>query len=305
MGGHLESGGRSWPPSGRPANRLGKSAVYFIATRLKRDQGAGPTIIISPLLALMRNQISAAERYGVRLGTINSSNSDGENSQATKAVLANELDAVIISPERLANEEFVENVLRPVASTVGLLVIDEAHCISDWGHDFRPDYKRIRNILKFLPEQSPVLATTATANKRVMRDVMAQLGDLFDGPTRPAHSRVDSSPDNLFPRNGPSASRGSLIPCRNSMGPASSTSLQRAMRIWSQTGSRAAESQRLPITANCETSATMKTGRSGDVAKTICCTTVSRPWLLLPLSAWVSTSRTWPSSFISKAPDPS
>jgi ATP-dependent DNA helicase RecQ len=155
----------------------GKSAVYFIATALLRKQSAGPTVIISPLLALMRNQVDAARGYGVRLGTINSSNNKDENAAAESALLAGELDAIIISPERLANTEFVDAVLRPIANRVGLFVIDEAHCISDWGHDFRPDYKRIVSILKFLPPNMPVLATTATANERVTNDVAAQLGE--------------------------------------------------------------------------------------------------------------------------------
>ncbi len=154
----------------------GKSAVYFIATRLFRESGAGPTIIISPLLALMRNQIESAEVFGVKLGSINSSQDASENNEAANALLAGRLDAVIISPERLANPQFVEEVLRPVAESVGMLVIDEAHCISDWGHDFRPDYKRIKSILQFLPDNVPVLATTATANQRVMDDVKDQLG---------------------------------------------------------------------------------------------------------------------------------
>ena len=156
----------------------GKSAVYFIASKLMREKGAGPTIIISPLLALMRNQIHSAARHGVQLGTINSSNSQQDNNQAAHDLLADQLDAIIISPERLANTDFVEKVLRPVANRVGLFVVDEAHCISDWGHDFRPDYKRIVSILQFLPANVPVLATTATANKRVTQDVAAQLGDV-------------------------------------------------------------------------------------------------------------------------------
>ncbi|MDA9064385.1 RecQ family ATP-dependent DNA helicase [Pseudomonadales bacterium] len=155
----------------------GKSAVYFIATKLMRDQGFGPTIIISPLLALMRNQIESAAKYGVRLGTINSSNSVGENKSTVNAVVNGGLDAIIISPEQLAKPNFNDAVLDKIADKVGLFVIDEAHCISDWGHDFRPDYKRIVNILKFLPVNMPVLATTATANQRVMDDVCAQLGD--------------------------------------------------------------------------------------------------------------------------------
>ena len=154
----------------------GKSAVYFIATKLMREQGYGATIIISPLLALMRNQIDAAARYGVRLGTINSSNSDTDNNQTVLELLKDQLDAIIISPEQLSKPSFNDDVLQPMADRVGLFVIDEAHCISDWGHDFRPDYKRIINILPFLPTIMPVLATTATANQRVMNDVCAQLG---------------------------------------------------------------------------------------------------------------------------------
>jgi ATP-dependent DNA helicase RecQ len=154
----------------------GKSAVYFIASRLMREQGYGPTIIISPLLALMRNQIDSARRYGVRLGSINSSQTESENHRTQQLVVAGELDAIIISPEQLAKPSFNDNVLQPIADRVGLFVVDEAHCISDWGHDFRPDYKRIVNILPFLPVNMPVLATTATANKRVMDDVCHQLG---------------------------------------------------------------------------------------------------------------------------------
>jgi ATP-dependent DNA helicase RecQ len=155
----------------------GKSAVYFIATKLIREQGFGPTIIISPLLALMRNQIESARNYGVELGSINSSNSREEDDLTKEKLLKNELDAIIISPEKLANTNFMSSVFEPISDRVGLLVIDEAHCISDWGHDFRPDYKRIINILSFLPSNIPVLATTATANKRVMSDITGQLGD--------------------------------------------------------------------------------------------------------------------------------
>lgn len=155
----------------------GKSAVYFIATKILREQGYGPTIIISPLLALMRNQIDSAAKYGVKLGTINSSNTDDENNQTVVNIQNEILDAIIISPEQLSKPSFYDDVLRPVANRVGLFVIDEAHCISDWGHDFRPDYKRIVNILPFLPENMPVLATTATANQRVMNDICLQLGD--------------------------------------------------------------------------------------------------------------------------------
>ncbi|MBD2775685.1 RecQ family ATP-dependent DNA helicase [Iningainema tapete] len=153
----------------------GKSLVYFLATRLLRDRGAGCTLLISPLLALMRNQIAAAQRIGVKAATINSSNTDEWELVKTK-LLAGEVDILLISPERLANEEFREKILLPVSQKIGLFVIDEAHCISDWGHDFRPDYRRIVRILQALPQNIPVLATTATANNRVVNDIIAQLG---------------------------------------------------------------------------------------------------------------------------------
>ena len=155
----------------------GKSSVYFISTRILRDQGKGVTIIISPLLALMRNQLEAAERLGIKAISINSTNyEDWEKSK--RAVLNNEIDALLISPERLANENFMNNILRPIADRIGLFVVDEAHCISDWGHDFRPDYRRIVSILKFMPNGMPILGTTATANNRVCDDIVSQLGDI-------------------------------------------------------------------------------------------------------------------------------
>jgi ATP-dependent DNA helicase RecQ len=153
----------------------GKSAVYFVATLLLREQGAGPTVIVSPLLALMRNQIAAAERAGIRAVTINSTNiEDWEPIQ--ESILAGEVDVLLVSPERLNNPGFRDEVLPRLAATTGLLVVDEAHCISDWGHDFRPDYRRIRTLLGDLPDGIPVLATTATANARVTKDVAEQLG---------------------------------------------------------------------------------------------------------------------------------
>ena len=155
----------------------GKSSVYFISTRILRDQGKGATIIISPLLALMRNQVEAAERLGVKAISINSTNLE-EWDNCKQAVLNNNVDALLISPERLANEKFMNNILRPIADRIGLFVVDEAHCISDWGHDFRPDYRRIVNILKFMPDGMPVLGTTATANNRVCDDIVSQLGDI-------------------------------------------------------------------------------------------------------------------------------
>jgi ATP-dependent DNA helicase RecQ len=155
----------------------GKSSVYFISTRILRDLGMGLTIIISPLLALMRNQIEAANRLGIRAITMNSSNRD-DWEQAKQEVLADRVDCLLISPERLANDGFVDEVLQPIAERIGLMVVDEAHCISDWGHDFRPDYRRIVNILRLLPVNTAVLGTTATANDRVVTDILDQLGEI-------------------------------------------------------------------------------------------------------------------------------
>ncbi|MGO4885348.1 MAG: RecQ family ATP-dependent DNA helicase [Bryobacteraceae bacterium] len=153
----------------------GKSIVYFIATKLLRERGSGCALLVSPLLALMRNQIEAARRIGVRAETINSTNV-ADWRQMKAQLLADQFDILLISPERLANEEFLTDYLLPVAGRIGLFVVDEAHCISDWGHDFRPDYRRIVRILKALPRNLPVLATTATANDRVVRDIVDQLG---------------------------------------------------------------------------------------------------------------------------------
>lgn len=153
----------------------GKSAVYFIATRILRDRGQGPTLIVSPLLALMRNQVEAASRLGIRALTINSTNR-GDWPQLRQDILADQADALIVSPERLANDEFVQSVLLPVAERLGLLVVDEVHCISDWGHDFRPDYRRLIGVVQRMPRNMPILGTTATANDRVVADVQAQLG---------------------------------------------------------------------------------------------------------------------------------
>ncbi len=154
----------------------GKSAVYFTATALLRARGAGVTLIVSPLLALMRNQLEAAARAGIRAETINSANLD-EWGRVEQAVEAGEVDVLLISPERLNSPGFRESVLPHVAARCGLLVVDEAHCISDWGHDFRPDYRRVRDVLDGLPAGVAVLATTATANSRVTRDVAAVLGE--------------------------------------------------------------------------------------------------------------------------------
>ena len=153
----------------------GKSAVYFIATALLRARGAGPSVIVSPLLALMRNQLAAADRAGIRARTVNSANT-GDWETVYAEVAAGEVDVLLVSPERLNNPGFRDQVLPRLVATAGLLVVDEAHCISDWGHDFRPDYRRLATLLAGLPPGVPVLATTATANARVTRDVAEQLG---------------------------------------------------------------------------------------------------------------------------------
>jgi ATP-dependent DNA helicase RecQ len=152
----------------------GKSAVYFVATLLLRRRGAGPTILVSPLLALMRDQIAAAARAGVRAVAINSTNPH-EWADVQAALAADEVDVLLVSPERLNNPGFRENQLPTLIQRIGMLVVDEAHCISDWGHDFRPDYRRLRDLIEEMPQGVPVLATTATANERVVLDVAEQL----------------------------------------------------------------------------------------------------------------------------------
>jgi len=174
----------------------GKSAVYFVATLLLRSAGAGPTVIVSPLLALMRNQIAAAERAGIRAATINSTNLE-EWEEIHAGVERGEIDVLLVSPERLNNPRFRDTVLPRLAAECGLLVVDEAHCISDWGHDFRPDYRRIRTLLADLPDGIPVLATTATANARVTQDVAEQLV-----PSRERSERVEGMGENVLVLRG-------------------------------------------------------------------------------------------------------
>jgi ATP-dependent DNA helicase RecQ len=161
----------------------GKSAVYFVATALLREAGAGPTLIVSPLLALMRNQIAAARRLGLQAHTINSTNRD-EWDEVRDRIAADAIDLLLISPERLNNPQFRERMLPLFAASVGLVVIDEAHCISDWGHDFRPDYRRVREMLDALAPGAAVLGTTATANDRVVGDVLEQLASPGGEPLR-------------------------------------------------------------------------------------------------------------------------
>ena len=157
----------------------GKSAVYFVSTALRRARGAGPTLIVSPLIALMRDQVAAAARAGVRAVSMNSANADTWG-QVSAALAADTVDVLLVSPERLTNPRFRAEQLPDLAARCGLLVVDEAHCISDWGHDFRPDYRRIKDLLAGLSAGTPVLATTATANARVVLDIAEQLAGTGD-----------------------------------------------------------------------------------------------------------------------------
>jgi ATP-dependent DNA helicase RecQ len=195
----------------------GKSAVYFVATALLRARGAGPTLIVSPLLSLMRNQLQAAEAMGLRAHTINSTN-QAEWSTIEGLIAADDVDLLLIGPERLNADRFRERLLPVVAARTGLLVIDEAHCVSDWGHDFRPDYRRINDVLAGLPEDAAVLGTTATANDRVVSDVVEQLaveGDEGAGELRTYRgslARTSLRLETSCP-TPPSASRGSWSTC--------------------------------------------------------------------------------------------
>lgn len=162
----------------------GKSLVYFLTTRILRDKGEGPTIVISPLLSLMNNQLKSAAKFDLIADSINSNNKD-EWDRVILNLLNDSIDILFISPERLGNKDFTDKVLSKIEKNIGLLVIDEAHCISDWGHDFRPDYRRIVNITKRLPKNIPLIATTATANDRVIKDIKSQLGndlEIIRGP---------------------------------------------------------------------------------------------------------------------------
>ncbi len=154
----------------------GKSLVYWIATRVRRDEGHGPTLIVSPLLSLMRNQIEAADRLGLRAVTINSANRD-DWAAIESDLLADRIDVLFVSAQRFANEDFAGRLLPSIRRSIGMFVVDEAHCISDWGHEFVPDYRRIGRLLPTLGPAVPVLGTTATANDRVVDDVARQLGD--------------------------------------------------------------------------------------------------------------------------------
>jgi len=203
------------------ATGWGKSAVYWVATAIRRAEGAGPTLVVSPLLSLMRDQVAAAGRAGLRAATLNSSNVSEWNAIESDLRDGN-VDVLLVSPERLANPGFGARVLDALAGTLGLLVVDEAHAVSDWGHDFRPDYRRVADTLRALNPATPVLATTATANERVTDDVAAQLGEqtlVLRGPL--ARSSLQLRWSTRSPRC--SGSPGWCRTCLRCPAPASST----------------------------------------------------------------------------------
>ena len=246
----------------------GKSAVYFVATRLLRDAGAGPTLLVSPLLSLMRDQIAKAEGIGIRAATINSTNLD-QWREIEAELAAGQVDLLLISPERLNNPQFRSDVLPDLARRVGLLVIDEAHCISDWGHDFRPDYRRLVRVLDQLGPDIPVLACTATANERVMADVAEQVGAtplLFRGSLDRESLRL--SVLQLASQGDRLAWLAEHLPQLAGSGPTGSTP-----------GPTAAAPTRM----------------SGWRSRTPCGPTRSRSWSPPRRWAWASTSPTWPS----------
>lgn len=161
----------------------GKSVVYFLSSYLLKERYGGITIIISPLLSLIRNQILAARRLNLSCCSINSETTN-DWEQFKREILLEKIDVLFISPERLANQDFPSSILRPISQKINLIVVDEVHCISDWGHDFRPDYKRISNILRFIPENTPLVGTTATANSRVVEDIKHQFRRKYNYSTR-------------------------------------------------------------------------------------------------------------------------
>ncbi len=174
----------------------GKSLVYWIATRVRRDRRHGPTLVVSPLLSLMRNQIEAADRLGLRAVTINSANRD-DWADIEADLHADRIDVLFVSAQRFANEDFAGRLLPSIRRSIGMFVVDEAHCISDWGHEFVPDYRRIGRLLPTLGPDVPVLGTTATANDRVVEDVARQLGDdvaVIRGPLARDTLHLDAIP---------------------------------------------------------------------------------------------------------------
>lgn len=271
----------------------GKSFVYFIATKLLREAGAGPALLISPLLALMRNQIAAAERMGVRAATINSDNMDDWTAVEGK-LAKGEIDILLISPERLANERFRTQVLAGIAAQISMLVIDEAHCISDWGHDFRPHYRLLERIVKTLPPNLRLLATTATANNRVMEDLAAVLGPKLDV------SRGDLNRTSLSLQTIRLPSQAERLAWLAEQ----LATLQGHGIIYTLTVRDANQVAQWLKTQGFNVEA--YTGETGDRENSLnrrCSTTKSKRWLPQRHLAWVTTSRIWRLSSTTKCRD--
>ncbi len=276
----------------------GKSAVYFVATALLRARGTGPTLIVSPLLALMRDQIAAATRAGVRAVTMNSANAH-EWDVVAAALAADEVDVLLVSPERLENPRFRAEQLPRLAATCGLVVVDEAHCISDWGHDFRPDYRRIRDLLTTLPAGTPVLATTATANARVVADVAEQLATPAAGEVTVLRGPLARTSLRLGVLELPVAGRSARLARgapRRAAGQRHRLHPHRVRRAGRRRAPRRrrAHRARLHRAAPTPPSARPRRRRCGRAA--------SRRWWRPARSAWASTSPTSASSCTSGAP---
>jgi ATP-dependent DNA helicase RecQ len=133
----------------------------------------GVTIVFSPLIALMRDQVRSLRNKGIRAAAINSNQDEEENVAIIEKAQANQLDILYIAPERMENAEWISASFE---MKIAMVVIDEAHCISIWGQSFRPNYRRIVNLVRLLPKSFPVLATTATATPRVEADIIEQVG---------------------------------------------------------------------------------------------------------------------------------
>ena len=277
----------------------GKSAVYFIATALLRERGAGPALIVSPLLALMRNQIAAAERLGIRAHTINSTNRDAWE-EVQRLLAEDAVDLLLISPERLNNPQFRDTMLPLFVERVGLLVVDEAHCISDWGHDFRPDYRRLAEVLERLPAGVAVLCTTATANDRVVADVArAAAAWAMRASSRPTAGRSGGRAcgwrSSTFP-GGRIGSRGSRRGCRSSTGSGIVYTLTKRdaelVAEWLTAHGVAAEAYSGEVDSE-------HAGRGRGAAAA---PTTSRPWWPRARWAWATTSPTSASSSTTRRP---
>ena len=275
----------------------GKSAVYFVATAAAaRRRAPGPTVIVSPLLALMRNQVAAAERAGIRAVTVNSTNVE-EWERDPRGDPARRGRRAAGQPRAAQQPGLPRRGAAAAGRDRGLLVVDEAHCISDWGHDFRPDYRRIRTLLAELPAGIPVLATTATANARVTADVAEQLGTRGDGArccaARSTASRCTSGVRPAADRRAPAGL------ARRPPGRAA-----RLRHRLQPDRRRHRGGRRLPARPRPRGRRVLRADRAAErlAPRTTCSPTGSRRWSRPARSAWASTSPTSASSCTSARP---